>query len=99
MNFVTENVPAPFKIKSPFPVSPTSPLYDKADPKLSQNLSHLAVNSKDQRRSSRNSNISRSNFGQNSSSRAAGLAKKIVIDEPTADEKRTEEQHHNNTIS
>lgn len=38
MNFVSDNVPAPFKINSPFPVEPSSPLYDRANQSIQPKL-------------------------------------------------------------
>jgi len=38
MNFVSDNVPAPFKITSPFPVSPDSPLYINQSPAVDSSL-------------------------------------------------------------
>ena len=39
MNFVSDSVPAPFKISSPFPVLPTSPLFQQARPAIQPKLS------------------------------------------------------------
>ena len=38
MNFISDSVPAPYKISSPFPVGPTSPLFHQAKPMIQPKL-------------------------------------------------------------